>query len=385
MSDDPRDRAEQRTLLMPRREVGSNLPRGYALDEFVVERVLGVGGNSIVYLAQDTKLDRRVAVKEFLPGTIAARIPNGEVAPRLPRFAQAYDKGLQSFMNEARMLGSFDHLAVVKVYRFWAANGTAYMAMPYYDGITLKKWLADLGAPPSEKWLRQLAGSLVQGLDVLHAHGCVHRDVAPDNILMQFDKSHGNYLEQAPRPVLLDFGSARRVVADATQNLTSLLKSGYSPIEQYDNDAGLEQGPWTDVYALSAVLYTAAMGRAPNAAIARVVRDDMVPARVAAKGRYSQALLAAIDAGLTVRPEQRPQSMKALAEWISRPEPPPTAEPAPQPAAKPAGKTQRAAPAADLDLDLGGSKTPSRHKIWWMAGVSALVLLAALTLMVLLS
>lgn len=346
------ERAEQRTLLMPRRDQGAELRRGHALEEFVVEQVLGMGGYSVVYLAQDTKLERKVAVKEYLPGTLAARGPGGDVAPRLPRFAESYDKGLQSFINEARLLGSFDHASLVKVYRFWAANGTAYMAMPYYNGINLKKWLTDLGAPPSEKWLRALAEPLMQALAVLHGANTLHRDVAPDNVLMLYDRAKGNYLEQAPRPVLLDFGAARRVAAEATQNLTAILKSGYSPVEQYANDGpdagGMLQGPWTDVYALSAVLYTAAIGKPPPPAIARVVRDDMVPARTAGKGRYSQAFLAAIDAGLAVRPEQRPQSMAELQDWFKRPDPPAAAPP----------------PVADLDLPLEAPAAPPAQLGW---------------------
>jgi len=312
MTDDPRDRAEQRTLLLPRRDVGSELAPGHRLQEFVVERPLGVGGFSIVYLARDTRLDRRVALKEYLPATLATRAPTGEVMPRLPRFAEFFDKGLQGFVNEARLLGSFDHPSLVKVYRFWADNGSAYMVMPYYEGITLQRWLSDLGTPPSERWLRQLAGGLMEALAVMHAQRCWHRDVAPDNILMLYDRKGGAYLEQVPQPVLLDFGAARRVIGDATQQLTAILKSGYSPVEQYEGEVSIRQGPWTDVYALCAVLYTAVVGRAPGSSIARVVRDDLVPARAAALGRYSEPFLAAIDAGLAVRPEQRPASMAAL-------------------------------------------------------------------------
>jgi len=357
-----RERAEQRTLLLPRRDKGSQLERGHALQEFTVEQVLGLGGSSIVYLARDNKLDRRVALKEYLPGTIAMRAPDGTVVPRLPRFAESYDKGLQSFINEARLLGSFDHPSLVKVYRFWSDNGTAYMAMPYYDGITLKKWLKDLGAPPSEKWLRTIAQALTQALAVLHEQGCMHRDVAPDNILMLYDRAGGNYLEQAPRPVLLDFGAARRVVADATQNLTSLLKSGYSPVEQYDNESKLLQGPWSDVYALSAVLYTAAIGKVPNAAIARLVRDDLVSARVAGKGRYSQSFLAAIDAGLAVRPEQRPQTMAAFQERFSRPEPAPPERTVPVVAAT--------APGALVDLRLEPTSPSGTRAVWWFVAAA---------------
>mgnify|MGYP000909768586 CR=1 FL=1 len=333
-TDDPRERAEQRTLLMPRRDQGSELPRGTRMQEFVVERVLGVGGYSIVYLARDTRLDRRVALKEYLPATLAMRAPDGTVVPRLPRFQDFYDKGLASFLNEARLLGAFDHPALLKVFRFWQERGTAYMVMPYYEGVTLKRWLADLGAPPSERWLRQLAEPLARALAVLHAERCYHRDVAPDNILLLYDRGAApSYLEQAPRPLLLDFGAARRVIGDATQNLTAILKSGYSPVEQYEGETSARQGPWTDVYALAAVLYTAVTGHSPGSSVSRVVRDELVPAVVAGKGRYSESFLAAIDAGLAVRPERRPQSMQALIELFDRPAAP--AAPAPRPSAAP--------------------------------------------------
>ncbi len=333
----------------------------------MVERVLGVGGYSIVYLAHDSKLDRRVAIKEYLPATLAARAPGGEVVPRLPRFEESFNKGMASFINEARLLGGFDHPALVKVYRFWQANGTAYMVMPYYEGMTLKKWLADLGAPPSERWLRQLATPLMEALQVLHDHAIVHRDVAPDNIVLLVDRSAPNYLEQAPRPVLLDFGAARRVAAEATQQLTSILKTGYSPVEQYDHGHAMKPGPWSDVYSLAAVLYAAVAGKPPGPSISRLVRDDLVPAQVLARGRHSAAFLAAIDAGLVVRPEQRPQSLDEFREWLDRPEP---AEP---------DITLPVSPPATLDLTLeppAPPPAPAAGRTAWIVGA----VLAALAL-----
>jgi serine/threonine protein kinase len=356
------DNPDQRTLLLPRRDAGSELKAGSRLQEFVVERPLGVGGYSIVYLARDLKLDRRVALKEYLPATLAMRAPDGSVVPRLPRFQEFFDRGLKSFLNEARLLGAFDHPALLKVYRFWAENGTAYMVMPYYEGITLKRWLADLGTPPSEQWLRALADSLMAALQVMHDQACYHRDVAPDNVLLLYDRSHaqqgGSYLEQRPRPVLLDFGAARRVIGDATQNLTAILKSGYSPVEQYEGADSQRQGPWTDVYALCALLYTAAIGKPPLSSVSRVVRDEQVPARVAAKGRYSPAFLAAIDAGLAVRPEQRPQDMAALRAAMDASEP---------------------VSAGGVDIALGGDKGDGgRPLLAYLAlGAAALLALAA--------
>lgn len=362
MSEDARERAEQRTLLMPRPDTSGPLPPGHPLQEFVIERVLGTGGCSIVYLAYDTRLKRRVAVKEFLPGTLAARLSTLEVVPRLPRFEDLYRKGLQGFMNEARMLGAFDHPGLVKVYRCWEQAGTAYLAMPYYEGVTLQQWLADLGTPPSERWLRDLAELLLDALQALHAQGCCHRDVAPDNILLLYDPRGGAaYLEQRPRPVLLDLGAARRLIGDATQNLTAMLKSGYSPVEQYEGEASLRQGPWSDLYALCAVLYRAAVGRTPGSSIARVVRDDLQPAREAARGRYGEAFLAAIDAGLAVRPQDRPQSVPALRAWLEGRAPPlPVAAAAPAaPAAAPASPERPFA-----------SPQPARQLPWATVGVA---------------
>ena len=364
------ERAEQKTMLVPRRERDSNLPPGYLLQEFMLERVLGVGGYSIVYLAHDTKLDRRVAIKEYLPATLAARAPSGEVVPRLPRFEESFTKGMSSFINEARLLGGFDHPSLVKVYRFWQANGTAYMTMPYYDGITLKKWLADLGAPPSEKWLRQLLDPVLEALEVLHDHAIVHRDIAPDNILLLYDRAAGNYLEQAPRPVLLDFGAARRVAAEATQQLTSILKTGYSPVEQYDHGHAMKPGPWSDVYSLAAVLYAAATGKAPMPSISRLVRDDLMPAQVAARGRYSASFLAAIDAGLVVRPERRPQTLQDFRNGFNRSEPsePDITLPATESAAVDLALEPPAPPAAPA---------PASRRLWWfLAGAVALGALA---------
>ena len=363
--DDPRERAAQRTLLMPRRELGCELRAGHKLQEFIVERLLGAGGYSCVYLARDTRLDRRVALKEYLPATLAARAPDGTVGARLPRFQAFYDKGLQGFLNEARLLGSFDHPSLVKVYRFWAEAGTAYMVMPYYEGITLKKWLIDLGATPSERWLRNLVNPLMAALDAMHQQRCYHRDVAPDNILMLYDrKARGSYLEQHPRPVLLDFGAARRVIGDATQQLTAILKSGYSPVEQYEGEESVRQGPWTDVYALCAVLYAAVTGKAPSPSVARVLRDEMVPAAVAGQGRYSASFLSAIDAGLRVRPEQRPQNMQALHALMDAPVPPARSPVAP------------VAPALAASRLAAGAETRSRTGLW--VGVGAAMVAAAL-------
>jgi serine/threonine protein kinase len=292
-------------------KVGSALPSGYRLQEFVIEGVLGVGGFGIVYRARDTRLQRKVALKEYMPSTLAARGPDLAVTALSQWQRETFATGLRSFVNEAQLLASFDHPSLVKVYRFWEGNGTAYMVMPLYRGITLKKWLKDTGAPPDQEWLLALLMPLIDALEQLHNAEpcCLHRDVAPDNILLLDPSRAGAAASMAERPLLLDFGAARRVIGDMTHTLTVFLKPGYAPIEQYGDSIATKQGPWTDVYALSAVLYACITGRAPIPSVERVLSDELMPATQAGAGRYSDGFLAAIDAGLKVRPEERPASM----------------------------------------------------------------------------
>ncbi|MFO1294247.1 MAG: serine/threonine-protein kinase [Rubrivivax sp.] len=360
---------EAKTMLVPRRDKDAGLPRGTHLAQYLIERPLGVGGHGIVYRAYDTALQRSLAIKEYMPATIATRTPEGRVVPRLPRFEEAFAAGLRSFLNEAKLLAHFDHPALVKVHQFWSDNGTAYMAMTLIESITMKKWLAELGAPPPERWLRSIAADLADVLALLHAQNCFHRDIAPDNIVLRFERGSGEG-EPRPRPMLLDFGSARRVVGEATQQLTALLKPGYSPPEQYEGETSARQGPWTDVYALGAVLYGAITGAPPPSSIARVMKDEMTPAAVAGAGRYSPELLAAVDAALTVRPEQRLRSMADFKAMLARPHGEAGAAGATAASAADGPAARAAAPAAPA---AGPAAWP------WFAA-AALVALAALAL-----
>ncbi len=179
------------------------LPAGTALAEFTVSSVIGEGGFGIVYRAEDRALRRTVAIKEYMPSALAARLADTRVVVKSEQHRETFEIGLKSFINEARLLAQFDHPALVKVFRFWAANGTAYMAMPLYEGGTLKQALKRMGSPPDEAWLRKLLVPLLDAIELLHQADCLHRDIAPDNVLMGPGST-----ESTPRPVLLDFGAA---------------------------------------------------------------------------------------------------------------------------------------------------------------------------------
>jgi serine/threonine protein kinase len=184
-------------------DMGNGLAVGTYLGEFEITAMLGEGGFGIVYLATDHSLQRRVALKEYMPSALAARSALSQVQVKSERHRETFEAGRKSFVNEARLLAQFDHPSLVKVYRFWEANGTAYMVMPFYEGKTLKDTLRELGAPPDEAWLRTLLAPLTEALSVIHAEQCFHRDIAPDNVMM---------LAGSQRPLLLDFGAARRVI-----------------------------------------------------------------------------------------------------------------------------------------------------------------------------
>lgn len=285
------------------------LPPGTRLGEFELTSVIGVGGFGIVYLAYDHSLERRVAIKEYMPTSLAARSKQSYVSIKSARHADTFQAGMRSFINEARLLACFDQPALLKVYRFWECNGTAYMAMPYYQGQTLAQILRERSHPPDEAWLRALLAPLLDALETIHLEQCFHRDIAPDNILMLADD----------QPLLLDFGAARRAIVGMEQNFTVILKPGYAPIEQYAELTSMQQGPWTDIYALASVLYRAITGRAPAPSVARMIADPQTPLAHSAAGSYSDTFLRVIDQALSVRPEQRPQSIAQLRTLLDLP------------------------------------------------------------------
>ena len=218
----------------PAHDGGNALPAGMRLAEFELLSVVGEGGFGIVYRAWDHSLKRQVAVKEYMPSSLAQRVGGMQVSVRSEKYKETFDAGKDSFVKEARMLAQFDHPALVKVFRFWEANGSAYMVMPFYEGITLRDELRQRGTPPDEATLLGWLGPVADALAIIHAEYWYHRDIAPDNVLL---------LAGSRRPVLLDFGAARRVIGDMTQALTVILKPGYAPVEQYAEIPGMKQGP----------------------------------------------------------------------------------------------------------------------------------------------
>lgn len=286
------------------------LPPGTRLGEFEVTGLLGVGGFGIVYQAYDHSLQRDVAIKEYLPASLARRSDGQSVILRSSVDEQSFDDGLRSFIGEARLLAQFDHASLVKVFRFWEQNETAYMVMPLYRGMTLKQARRWMRSPPPEEWLRKVLWSVLGALNVLHAGKTMHRDISPENI----------FLQDSGPPVLLDLGAARRAIGEKSQNLTATLKFSYAPIEQYGDAPGLRQGPWTDIYSLAAVVYGCLSNELPLPATLRAVKDRMptfaeIAARVSEQQdlSYTSGFIQTIDQALALRPRERPRTVSAFA------------------------------------------------------------------------
>ena len=282
------------------------LPIGAVLGEFEIIDIIGWGGFGIVYLANDHALQRRVALKEYMPSSLAIRNAHGFVTIRSENNKETFEAGLRSFINEAQLLAHFNHPSLLKVYHFWRSNGTAYMVMPFYQGKTLKEKASDRNSLPDESWIKNILFHLLDALRILHNDLCYHRDISPDNIIILSDK----------RPILLDFGAARRVISDMTQSLTVILKPGYAPVEQYADEVTLNQGPWTDIYAIAAVVYFLITGRAPIPSVSRLVNDKLPPLSKIAADKYNLDFLKAIDKALSVKPEDRPKNVEEFSKLL---------------------------------------------------------------------
>lgn len=281
-----------------RREDVAALEPGQSVLEYRIDKVLGGGGFGITYLAQDTNLQLPVAIKEFFPSSLVVRGAQHEVLGRNEDADGQFQWGLERFIDEARTLASFRHPHIVRVLRYFKANGTAYIVMEYESGQPLPKWLSQ-NRDLDQAALLRIVYPLLDGLDAVHKLEFLHRDIKPDNIYIRADGS----------PVLLDFGAARRVTPDS--DVTNIVSPGFAPFEQYHSRGN--QGPWTDLYSLGAVMYWITTGKKPMESASRV-RDDAMPkaSKLGSRAVFGEQLLQAIDWALTPDETLRPRNVKAF-------------------------------------------------------------------------
>lgn len=277
---------------------------GTSVESYQIKKVLGAGGFGITYLVVDTNLHKQFAIKEYLPHQIAVREDKTNVIPKSNNFENMYTHGIDRFLKEARNLAQFNHLNIVKVLRFFQANRTAYFVMEYVKGSDLASHLSQRHGLLDEKELLSIIHPLLEALKTIHTRKLYHRDIKPENIYMKNNRV----------PLLIDFGSARYDYGVASHDPTIILTPGYAPFEQYKS--GRDQGPWTDLYAIGAVMYKCLFGETPPPATDRAyamledLPDPYIPARKRSRGKYHETLLHSIDWALNQKVSNRPQSAK---------------------------------------------------------------------------
>ena len=288
------------------------LPNGHPLEEYLIDRQLSLGGFSIVYLAKGPD-GRQVAIKEYLPNSLALRT-DGQFKPTISNdHLGAFRYGMKCFFEEGRALARLSHPNVIRVLNFFRANETVYMAMEYEHGRTLQEFIQKHQGHISERFIRGVFTRMLNGLREVHAHKLLHLDLKPSNIYLRTDNT----------PVLIDFGAARQTLSTDQPMLKPMYTPGFASPEHYGSRKDL--GPWSDIYSVGASMYACLAGNAPQAADERLKKDTLMPAMIRWDGQFSDRLLEIIDWCLNLNHLYRPQSVfalqKALVEVVTPPTP----------------------------------------------------------------
>jgi len=285
----------------------SFLPPGTRIEDYIIERSLGGGGFSSVYLARQFSDQRLVVLKEYLPCRLAHRTWGNLVTPNGDETRPFFLVGRKKFLEEARVLTKFRHPNIVEVLNFFEANSTVYLVMAYEYGKILGDYLKEKNGPMSEAFLRKVFPALLEAVKCIHNQGFLHLDIKPHNILIR----------QGGVPLLLDFGAVQPYHPDIPPKACKVSSAGFSPIEQYQDGSGL--GPWSDIYAVGATMRMCLDCKPPPIAKSRVGKDPLTPAIKSFRNKYSLFILAAVDIAMEVNPQDRPQSAQQMIDLLKPP------------------------------------------------------------------
>jgi len=288
----------------------SPLPPDTVIGGYRIVRKVAAGGFGLVYLAEDAD-GQQVAIKEYLPSSLATR-PDGVLQPEVqPEKLALYRLGLKSFFEEGRSLAQISHPSVVSVLNFFRENETVYMVMNYLEGAALQDFIVtarDLKQSKvfRESTIRSLFDEILRGLRIVHQHKMLHLDIKPANIFITDDN----------KSVLIDFGAAREVLSKEGNFIRPMYTPGFAAPEMYRRDAAM--GPWTDIYAIGACMYACMQGYPPNEAPQRQEKDRIAIALARLRGVYSDNLIEVVEWCMSLDPLSRPQSVFALQKELSR-------------------------------------------------------------------
>ncbi|MBF0555263.1 MAG: protein kinase [Nitrospirae bacterium] len=327
--------------------------------QYVVGKILGKqGGFGITYLGFDIKLKTKVAIKEFYPRGSVGRDADRKA---LIAFTEEDDailkEGTEQFLEESRMIAQFSHPNIVKVRSFFEENNTAYIVMDYYDGISLDEYLTQQGGNISEDDALSIMLPILDGLKIVHENKVLHRDIKPQNI----------FVTNEGTPILLDFGTARFAMSEKSQSLTVVLSQGFAPFEQYQKHG--KQGPWTDIYAYGATLYTILSGVVPIDATSRKSHLKLIPISQLVED-ISQKLNNLINKCMSMEISNRPQNADEVFRLLDN---------------KPAVVQKEQQPSDKAQIDKDGSIVYDYLRIFPNAYVKNLVLIAVIISVILLS
>ncbi|WP_293659779.1 serine/threonine-protein kinase [Rhodoferax sp. OV413] len=286
------------------------LPPESIVGGYRVIRKVAAGGFGVVYLALDPA-GQQVAIKEYLPASLATREP-GELLPKVqPDKQSLYRLGLKSFFEEGRSLAQISHPSVVSVLNFFRENETVYMVMNYLEGASLQDFIITARDQKKSKvfresTIRSLYDEVLRGLRIVHQHKMLHLDIKPANVFVTDDN----------RAVLIDFGAAREVLSKEGNFVRPMYTPGFAAPEMYRRDASM--GPWTDIYAIGACIYACMQGYPPNEAPQRIEKDRITIALARLRGVYSDNLIEVVEWCMSLDPLSRPQSVFALQKELAR-------------------------------------------------------------------
>ncbi|MGQ0708421.1 MAG: serine/threonine protein kinase [Rhodoferax sp.] len=286
------------------------LPPDTVIGGYRIVRKVAAGGFGLVYLALDSE-GQQVAIKEYLPSSLASRAP-GELSPKIqPEKLSLYRLGLKSFFEEGRSLAQISHPSVVSVLNFFRENETVYMVMNFLEGAALQDFIVTARDLKQEKvfresTIRSLFDEILRGLRIVHQHKMLHLDIKPANIFITDDN----------KSVLIDFGAAREVLSKEGNFIRPMYTPGFAAPEMYRRDASM--GPWTDIYAIGACIYACMQGYPPNDAPSRQEKDRLTTSLGRLRGIYSDNLIEVVEWCMALDPLSRPQSVFALQKELSR-------------------------------------------------------------------
>lgn len=282
-----------------------SLPIGTVLDCYSIIKLMGSGGFSLIYLAEDMDTEEKVVIKEYLPRKLAERNEGLDVRVAKDAKEEAFNNGRKLFYQEAKALATLQHPNIVHVRHFFLANETAYLVMDYERGTNLGAYVKQRNGGLSTAFLNTVFPPILDALSLLHYRSHLHLDIKPSNI----------HLRPGGNPLLLDFGAVHQFAKSRARQRSQVVTQGFSPYEQYY--AAGYVGPWSDVYAIGASMRTCIEGKPPPSAIERHAKETMRPLSETWKKKYPLYLLEVIDWAMEVDPLLRPQNAGEMLEALN--------------------------------------------------------------------